>query len=62
MINKMSEPRSCNNCKHCYIDDLYYEYCCRLSRCYPELDEEGFPVENTKCKKWGKEDDEEADE
>ena len=55
----MSEPRSCNNCKHCYIDDLYYEYRCRLSRYYPELDEEGFPVDNTKCKKWEEDDNEE---
>lgn len=48
----MDEPKSCNNCKHSYIDDLFYEYCCRLKGTRPDLDEDGFPVENTKCKRW----------
>ena len=51
----MAESRSCANCKHAYVDDLFYEYQCELSRCYPELDNEGWPVDNTKCKKWEKE-------
>lgn len=53
----MAEPRSCANCKHSCVDDLFYEYRCRLSKCYPELDRDGDPVENTKCKKWEKEED-----
>ena len=46
-----TEVKSCDNCKHSYIDDLFYEWCCRLKGCHVDLDEEGFPVENTKCKK-----------
>ena len=48
----MDEPKSCNNCKYSYVDDLFYEYCCRLKGISPDLDEDGFPVENTKCKRW----------
>ena len=53
----MAEPKSCSNCKHSFVDDLFYEYQCRLPRCHPELDSDGEPVENTKCKKWEKEED-----
>lgn len=45
--------RSCANCKHAYVDNLYYEWCCRLKK-HPDLDDQGDPVNNTKCKKWEK--------
>lgn len=48
--------RSCADCKHSYVDNLFYEYCCKLPKSYPELDDEGWPVENTKCEKWEKDD------
>lgn len=54
--------RSCANCKYSYVDDLFYEYCCKLPKSYPELDDEGWPVEHTKCKKWEKDGEEEDDE
>ena len=51
--------RSCANCKYSYVDDLFYEYGCKLPKTYTDLDDEGWPVKNTKCKKWEKDDEEE---
>lgn len=56
---KRQMTRSCANCKYSYVDNLFYEYCCKLPKSYPELDDEGWPVEHTKCKKWEKDDEEE---
>lgn len=51
----MSANRSCVNCKYSYVDDIFYEYCCRLADRYPDLDDEGWPIENTNCDKWEEE-------
>ena len=51
------KERSCSNCEHSYVDNLFYEYRCRFHGYFPDLDKYGDPVENTKCKKWEKEND-----
>jgi len=48
----MTETKSCTNCKYCYVDDLFYEFCCRLPKHRVSLDNEGDPTESTTCSEW----------
>lgn len=44
--------RSCADCKHSYVDDLFYEWCCNINGLHPILDEYGDTIEGLKCKRF----------
>ena len=50
----MYEPNSCDNCKYSYVDNLFYEWQCRVAP-MPYLDKDGDPVESNDCKYWEEE-------
>ena len=44
--------RSCADCKHSYVDNLFYEWCCDINGLHPVLDEYGDTIEGLKCKRF----------
>jgi len=30
----MMKNKECLDCKHCYVEDLYYELCCDIDKSY----------------------------